>query len=125
MALNKRRILALAKMLRAKRNPVFKGKPVGFNMAVFDPSPVYRDRTGKRCGTACCIAGWTVLKYGHEDQKGDADSYIAGELLGLTPEQADMLFNPFQVAVCDWENISPKRAARTLERLAETGEVKW
>ena len=48
-----------------------------------------------RCGTAGCMAAWTVQLFGHEE-KGYPIRYdeFAGELLCLNGHQADLLFSP-------------------------------
>ena len=62
--------------------------------------------TESSCGTACCVAGWTVSWAGHGfqwDSEGRSSVYlkeddmrsiphVAQDLLGLSPQQANTLF---------------------------------
>lgn len=52
------------------------------------------------CGTACCIAGWAAILGGintHEELRGSRmrgfDPDIAAELLGLTEDESDVVFD--------------------------------
>ena len=71
----------------------------GYFMRADDPSgtdiyPKSPDDFLADCGTAACVAGWSVTLFGKyvEGNAGTGDA--AGALLGLTPDQSDKLFQP-------------------------------
>ena len=103
------------------------------------------------CGTTCCIAGAAIAferpdyvamnirssaALWGDDEEGDEVDVLdpARDLLGLTEDQADTLFIPWNCDRSDqqeavpapWESsISPAWAARTIRHLIATGEVDW
>lgn len=90
------------------------------------------------CGTACCIAGAALTKWGPGYYLcGDLGGGWGGatDLLDLTEHQADLLFAPSDYAVpceastnawpCDHKDIDAAWAARTIRHLIATGEVRW
>lgn len=101
---------------------------IGFNMGAWEPistSPVvgdWDDKTGKHCGTACCMGGWAAIMFGVHGET--AVSYI----LGLDAGQTDALFFP---PVCDaanglsWKDLTIRQAVATLTHFIDTGEINW
>lgn len=92
---------------------------------LFNPS-------GMECGSACCLAGWTVFNYASDDVfyisrfmggKRPKEGWLAlgADLLGLTVWQAIDLFNPDR----NLTRITPLEAATALRILANTGDVDW
>lgn len=83
------------------------------------------------CGTACCLAGWQVIRKGYcinEDaivktKKGKEVGYtpdVARKQLGLSESEASKLFEPIQ-----WPGDfprTPKGAAKRIRHFVETGE---
>lgn len=69
------------------------------------------DETEEPCGTACCIAGFSVLlsekmkpnKYDHATKR--EIFFIASEFLGLDESCADTLFNPFHLRNCIYDGF--------------------
>ena len=54
-------------------------------------------RDGKFCGTSCCIAGHAIAAAGVEAVSmylKDGFASVAQHLLGLTQDEADLMFNP-------------------------------
>ena len=94
--------------------------------------PNWNDRvqTAVDCETAACIAGWTCIvlddewsPYGY-DYKPDKR---ARKLLGMTMDEARQLFTPVVGVdvMCNYADITPKDAADTMRRYADTGRVEW
>ena len=120
--MNKERILEIADLIEA-----------GHKGMVFDMS-TYGHR--HPCGTAACIAGWTVARFDTTGQATRidhrrplvADNVLgwARDALGLEHERACDLFIPtgyeHGVGVFD---ITASHAVRALRHLAVTGEVDW
>lgn len=79
------------------------------------------DLDGKHCGTACCIAGWTLIM-GDVAAPDHQVPYLAQEYLDLTLKQAASLFTPLDVSL---PKITPQEAALTIRKLVETGIVDW
>jgi hypothetical protein len=122
------------------------GKPNGVP-ATFDMSSwlmKYGHDEKNECGTACCIAGAAVLKFGSPHDMARVDEYSASadgigmRLLELTEEDSDMLFCPDsywpgmeegEKEPDGWpernEGVDAAWAARTIRRLIATGEVRW
>lgn len=75
----------------------------------------------KGCGTAACIAGWTLALL--KPRTKGLDSNDAGNLLGLNEEEADLLFMP--PGFMDEARFTQAMAVRTLDHLLATGEVAW
>jgi hypothetical protein len=110
-----------------------RAKPtIGFNMA--DWRSNMPDRTGHKCGTSCCIAGWAFLvSEGREPTKDDARfgkvADVGAEFLGIGRrdvdnwELRDQLF--YARGIVDRDSISPKQAVSVLRHLADTGKVDW
>lgn len=84
-----------------------------------------------KCGTIACIAGAAVqfndplyyLRYLYEDSIGKK----AQELLGLTEEQATLLFYPFD-KYDDLEftqHLPPQKIAKVLQHFIDTNEIDW
>lgn len=115
----------------------------------FDMSPIIEvppeananAKAGNWCGTSCCIAGAAMLFMKPEviiarlqgsDPAYDVDIAVwheASQLLGLNPDEAGILFAPWNQEECDYrpyaEDITPERAAKTIRHLMATGEVSW
>lgn len=82
------------------------------------------------CGTVACIAGHAaILKAAEEgDTSGKYDIYSARDQaenwLGLTEQQADVLFEPRSIAEFMIE-FSREEAIQALEYMRDHGEVRW
>ena len=82
------------------------------------------------CQTVAGIAGWTCVLL---DERWIPYGYVcdwpkrAMKLLGLSIQQAQMLFQPVVGAdvACSYADITPQDAANTLRNLANTGHVEW
>lgn len=115
----------------------------------YDPT----DPAHSVCSTVCCLAGAAVQFFAEPEEKSEINSEamteddgeavwdhvwpVAQEALGLTEDQAHLLFEPSRYQP-DREggvifhyrgNLSlfndPAWAARTIRHLIETGEVDW
>jgi hypothetical protein len=79
------------------------------------------------CGTACCIAG-AIIAFNDPQAvvEGKNAYWYSVEALGLTPYQADDLFQPwcndYRIKA---EEITPARAATTLRHFVKTGDIVW
>lgn len=121
---------------------------LAFNMKVFGETNVRAfkkagaTRFTPECGTAACVAGFTMgifkvngerrisdnigrnlLKYQeHSNAKIGMDA--AAKILGLDNIDRDLLFTPNDY---EWhpERFTPRRAIRTLQYLLKTGKVSW
>ena len=84
------------------------------------------------CGTPACVAGWSiaVAKAGVENARGasiftcPAPLAQAGRNLGLTPEEAEIMFDSYPYGR-DGEGASPAEAVAMLRRYASTHDVRW
>lgn len=84
------------------------------------------------CGTAACLAGWTVILHKGIDRTTrslkigpyDFIEDVAASILGLDSVTAARLFVP---SVAGWplHRIKRKHGIRVLKRLLETGKVDW
>lgn len=106
-------------------------KGVRFNMAHWKSDISYdrsQDQTGASCGTVACIAGWTMLL---EKGVDHPDRHIHGdaqELLGLTEEEAQMLFlgeDEYGGDVCELEDVTLEQAVSVIRDFADNGKVRW
>ncbi len=125
--MNRENILAVADAIEKHSIP-----DLGFNMADFFGAG-FNDRTGRRCGTTACIAGWAhALKNG----EGAIASFVIpseiADWLGINEQAAENLFYASNYPMneryieADWfSNIAPDTAVSVLRHLAETGEVDW
>lgn len=77
------------------------------------------------CQTAACIAGWTNIVRGANGQW--IGSFAESSWLGLQQDQADYLFHPpgFRHETQFKKKFTKSRALAVLQRLADTGEVRW
>lgn len=105
-------------------------RDVGFNMSVFNET-IERadcaDMTGHNCGTVACVAGWAALMWAEEELTED-DDYInfLSNTLDVSFEMAENIATPdVSDGTLDYSVITTDQAADMLERLADTGEVKW
>lgn len=85
-------------------------------------SPKTVGRLLEGCGTAACIAGWTIAAH-HPGARTRWGTDIAAGLLGLDAVAAGQLFMPpnFQ----DSDRYTIPMAVRVLDHLMATGEVDW
>lgn len=126
--MNKTRLLELADHI--EQLPHFKGELLpgkecsydltGFNMAQW----VF----ARECGTAMCIAGHTVEKYGSNRQRKEflkgtlLICLTAGSLLELDMNQARALFTPDieRTDLEEWmERVTPTEASNAIRRLVD------
>ena len=116
------RILEIADLIEAGRDDMT------FDMTTFGTADT-------ECGTAACIAGWAVARYGACGQQHDFDherplragvDEYARRGLCLTEEEARSLFlpNPRRDGL-GLAEVTADHAVRTLRHLAATGEVDW
>jgi hypothetical protein len=126
--MNKQRILKLADLIEAAPHDLTRRTPgLSFDMST------YVNYHG--CGTAACIAGWTVLKFGDDKWSGTSVSQYARRLLDLKEYVANKLFLPTHpqnesndqddpsYVHLNYDQITPSMAAAQLRNLAETGEL--
>ena len=87
------------------------------NIDHFDMSTYY-STTVNDCGTAGCIAGWTVKEYASDvGIRSESDFfYAAKDILGLSHDEAEDLFEPG--ADLSWQ-IGPENVARVLRDIAD------
>jgi len=109
--IKRQNILKLAKALETS---ALKKRDIGFNMAVVKYRGMH-DFSGNRCGTVCCIAGWTQEIFGTDDAEG---------ALGISSLQADQLFMPPRYC-SNPEQYTLARSVAVLRNLAKTGDVAW
>jgi hypothetical protein len=102
---------------------------LGFNMGGFvgRVTDTFPDLSGRSCGTAACIAGWTVAVHRNgaipEQNQPDIDYETdAGVFLGLRDTDTEALFFP---AGFTNDIHTPEMAIRCLRNLAITGKVDW
>jgi len=71
---------------------------------------------GNECGTACCIAGWTAVRWGTGKHAGDDIHGFAVEKLGIDDEIAHNLFYPndFEHSNKIHPTVQRKRAIQVL-----------
>lgn len=80
----------------------------------------------EECGTAGCIAGWTVAIWEPEEWREESFiSGIAADILELSEEESRRLFTPSSGQYPDCYSAKPAQVARVLRHLAATGEVDW
>ena len=120
--MNKERIMEIADLIETGHERMV------FDMGVFgDEHP---------CGTAACIAGWTVARFGENDDTKEIDHRRpvlnfdvfddALSVLGLSFPEARQLFAPNEERDgVSMTEVTASHAVRTLRHLAETGEVDW
>lgn len=115
---------------------------LGFEMSRYinkgyDDAPVF-DYKGDECGTAACIAGHiALLESGGDDEKvwdrEDGPKGLARKFLGLTHDQAELLFIPHHTDLTPvnavkrntLSDVTLPWAIRTLKHLLETGKIDW
>ena len=121
--MNKERILEIADLIEA-----------GHERMVFDMTEWGGEHP---CGTAACIAGWTVARFGwngramqidHRRPLGGGRDVFDGAqcVFGLAYSEAQRLFAPNERRDgADMWEVTAEHAVRTLRHLAETGNVDW
>lgn len=120
--------------------------PTGHNIGKFDMEQAVNYDYADGCGTACCIAG-AIVQFENlinpvlvREEVGffdllDASGKIVergignlvSEHLGLTEEETDKLFTPWNHFPSDtvYEFSDPDRAAKVIRYYLETGLVDW
>lgn len=86
------------------------------------PNPFLPKEMTHECGTAACIAGWTLSLFRKASVEIWEVEHIAASILGLTIDQACDLFMPPGFV---HNKQTRAQAVATLDRLLETGEVQW
>lgn len=76
----------------------------------------------KGCGTAACIAGWTIAVFAPKVRVREG-APIAEDLLGLTDLQGNDLFLPSGFTQQDF--ATPAQAANVLDHYLATGKIDW
>lgn len=82
------------------------------------------------CGTAGCIAGHAIMLFCDKEEVNNVldqplvydPTQIAGDLLGLSPDDAWSLF---MADGMDLERITRSEAVKVLKTLAQTGKIEW
>ncbi|APH74136.1 hypothetical protein [Aquibium oceanicum] len=124
----------------------------GFNMEWYsvetEPNPEVKENVGHQCGTVSCIAGWAaqflnfdgtlrdtprkesqmVEEFGIDHPTYAPEPIVAAKLLGLDELDAETLFEPMNYGPAihlEWDEVTPRQAAKVLRHLAKTGEVEW
>lgn len=135
MARNRKNILAVADAIESSaltKARLVKNR-IGFNMATYG-GVGFGDKAGHNCGTAACIAGWTLVMFdddGFPREKPLSPSELrnsacimvrAAGALGLEDKVARKLFVPDVDILSD---LAPQRAVRVLRHFARTGKVNW
>lgn len=92
--------------------PEYKGKKPLFNMN-------QACTKGHSCGTVACIGGWMALEMKMSPQ--EAADFVFNVRSGVPKYR---LFYPEDV-VDDWDEITPKKAARAIGNFLETGDPQW
>lgn len=121
---------------------------LAFNMEVFGETNLRAfkkagaTRFTPECGTAACVAGFTIgifkvngqhrvsdnigrnLRKYQEHSNAQLGMDAAAKILGLDCVDQDLLFTPDDY---EWhpERFTPRRAIRTLQYLLKTGKVSW
>lgn len=75
-----------------------------------------------KCHTAGCVAGWAVYTFGGELSLKMKESLIDSQarfLLGLSVDDASLLFAPWERVNCNSSEITPHHAATALRLVAE------
>lgn len=96
---------------------------------------------GDTCGTACCIAGavcqFEMLGMNKRDKDNSLPWYsssragtigvleITTEYLGISEEDAEPLFIPFDYGIEPEVYNNPKHAAKVVRKFIDTGIVDW
>ena len=91
---------------------------------------------GDACGTACCIAGAVCqfemlgMDKRYKDNSLPWSDYggvleITTEYLGISEEDADQLFVPFDYGIEPEVYNNPKHAAKVVRKFIDTGIVDW
>jgi hypothetical protein len=76
----------------------------------------------QECGTAACVAGWTVVLFRPTYSIDGLTDELAMRLLGLTSAEAERLFYPKGWLDLDF---APAEAADAVAAYLATGEVDW
>lgn len=105
---------------------------LGFNMHsyVYPTCGVLVDRSGRDCAWVGCIAGHAFMLssgFDLEEAMGEDCDYVeevAMDFLGLDPGNAPTLFYDLPAGIALSE-ITQETAISVLERLKETGQVRW
>jgi hypothetical protein len=126
--MNKDRILAVADAIEKHSIP-----DLGFNMQYFVAAsrPWTPDRSGAKCGTVACIAGWTrAVRNGaipkHAATIHDFRYHHEAQWLGIDAKDARALFLPEDLpGGPNYDSITPAHAVAVLRHLAEIGKVDW
>lgn len=112
--------------------------PSRFDMAAWstvkaDDATATLDQMRHNCGTAACIGGWAETLFvasQPEDRIGEADDELVHEALGITLEQANDLFFPYQQLrdadmETDYNSLTQRQAVEVLDHLIATDSVDW
>jgi hypothetical protein len=115
----------------------------GFDFGQWTTTPYEDDNNNPGwCGSTGCIAGAAVQfaapdivithdgiqskTQGFYDLMGPEIGTIAEQLLDLTPEDAFLLFSPFDDYRLDWiRHLKPEKIAITLQHFQDTNEIDW
>lgn len=140
MPVNQKNVAKLLAALKGEDKTLEK-LDVGFNMAMYIGSPtlVDDDKTGRDCGTVACIAGTCAIlsRRSNKERKAvaaehrlvDSDIHeVARRWLGLSHKEAARLFfaqDRDRRRGDNLQDISLRRAINTVQRLHDTGEVRW
>lgn len=139
MPVNQKNVAKLLAALKGEDKTLEKLN-VGFNMAMYISSPIFgNDKTGRDCGTVACIAGICAIlsRRTNKERKAVAAEYrlsdsdihkVARRWLGLSHKEAMRLFfaeGRDRRRGDNLQDISLRCAINTVQRLHDTGEVRW
>lgn len=97
--------------------------PFDFNMV--DWEGYGKDLTGHKCGTTCCIAGWTSHVIADvSPHVFPFQASMIGHMLGLNYEEAIELFLGSPEGV-DRHDVTPAMAVATMRHIITAGVVDW
>lgn len=92
-----------------------------------EPTLTHFNMSTFHCGSAGCIAGWTIAHWQPEALNYlDTEAIVrrAAAELDLSPSQAEDLFCSDRTPA-ELTDIRPAEAARVLRHFVETGEIEW
>ncbi len=103
---------------------------LGFNMCAYAADDLVLDRSGHKCGTTACVAGWAfAVQHPGIDSRalccgGLRIETEATSFLGLKDEERDELFGNTPKGI-SFGSATTEHAVRTLRYAAEHGRIDW
>ena len=115
--------IVVLNMTVAQSNNYYKLRQAGLDIDKKEIVDVEYDQVSKSCGTAACIGGFCEIIWPPKNQEIEVPfTRIVADRLGLSADNAHALCYPEH-----WhcECRSAEDAIKVLEKLKETGKVKW